>query len=316
MDSVLRPREIQARIRAGATPESVAAAAGTSVEKIMGFAAPALAERAYIAEQAQRASVRRRVGDGPAGRLGEAVAARLASDQLDAAAVEWDAWRREDGRWTVRAELPGPQAGAAAAEFTYDAAGRYVVAEDEASRRLVGERLTPGPSEPSLASPGLAAVTGPAASAPTEDGQLPLGDDAIELVTGRRPTPLTTPADTAATAATAATEPSSEEATVDLTDAVSGMTGLTASGTVPAPARTGDDWMLTQASPRPEPVADEDPQEEFEGLTPVVAQAAGRPAARPAPRAVPKTASRAARGRGRAQVPSWDEIMFGSSRSE
>ena len=45
MESVLRPRDIQARIRAGETPEAVAAAAQTSVEKIMAFAGPVLAER-------------------------------------------------------------------------------------------------------------------------------------------------------------------------------------------------------------------------------------------------------------------------------
>ncbi len=60
MESTLRPRDIQARIRAGETPEAVAHAAGTSVEKIMAFAAPVMAERAHVAQQAQLASVRRR----------------------------------------------------------------------------------------------------------------------------------------------------------------------------------------------------------------------------------------------------------------
>ncbi|MCW2843763.1 MAG: DNA-binding protein, partial [Nocardioides sp.] len=37
MDSALRPRDIQARIRAGETPEAVAEAAQTSVDRIMAF---------------------------------------------------------------------------------------------------------------------------------------------------------------------------------------------------------------------------------------------------------------------------------------
>ena len=45
MDSALRPRDIQARIRAGETPEAVAQAAQTTVDRIMAFAAPVLAER-------------------------------------------------------------------------------------------------------------------------------------------------------------------------------------------------------------------------------------------------------------------------------
>ena len=71
MESALRPRDIQARIRAGDSPEKVAAAAQTSVEKIMGFATPVLAERAHIAERAQRSSVRRKAGEGASRLLGD-----------------------------------------------------------------------------------------------------------------------------------------------------------------------------------------------------------------------------------------------------
>ncbi len=49
MDSVLRPRDIQARIRAGESLERVAEAAQTTTDRIMAFAAPVLAERAYVA---------------------------------------------------------------------------------------------------------------------------------------------------------------------------------------------------------------------------------------------------------------------------
>src|SRR4051794_11989509 len=77
MESALRPRDIQARIRAGESPESVASAAQTTVDRIMGFAMPVLAERAHIADRAQRASVRRRSSDGPARVLADAVAERL-----------------------------------------------------------------------------------------------------------------------------------------------------------------------------------------------------------------------------------------------
>ena len=53
-----RPRVIQARIRAGETPEQVAAASGTRVERIMRFAHPVLQERQRVAEQAREARVR------------------------------------------------------------------------------------------------------------------------------------------------------------------------------------------------------------------------------------------------------------------
>ena len=83
MESSLRPRDIQTRIRAGETPEAVAHAAGTSVEKIMPFAAPVMAERAHVAERAQLASVRRRSGETGARTLGEAVSAHLRSHNID-----------------------------------------------------------------------------------------------------------------------------------------------------------------------------------------------------------------------------------------
>src|SRR4051794_12379609 len=147
--SVLRPRDIQARIRSGESPEAVATAAQTTVDKIMGFATPVLAERAYVAQQAQKASVRRRAADGPIGHLGEAVNQRLTSSDADPEAVEWDAWRREDGRWTLVADFDTAE-GSRRAQFVYDVAGRYVVADDEESRWLVGER-TAGRAEVSVA---------------------------------------------------------------------------------------------------------------------------------------------------------------------
>ena len=82
MESTLRPRDIQARIRAGESPEAVAQAAQTSVEKIMPFAAPVLAERAHVAERAQRSSVRRKAGEAGARTLGDAVASTIGLARL------------------------------------------------------------------------------------------------------------------------------------------------------------------------------------------------------------------------------------------
>ena len=59
VESPLRPKEIQARIRAGETVEEIADAAGIAVERVRWFEGPVLAERAYVADQAQTASVRR-----------------------------------------------------------------------------------------------------------------------------------------------------------------------------------------------------------------------------------------------------------------
>ena len=148
MDSALRPRDIQARIRAGETPEAVAQAAQTSVDKIMAFAAPVLAERQHVAERAQRSSVRRTDGSQAAGgarTLGDAAATHLRSANVDPDKVEWDAWRREDGRWSLTATYSSPER-SGTAELTFDAPGNYVTLDNEDARWLVGEAVAVAPT--------------------------------------------------------------------------------------------------------------------------------------------------------------------------
>jgi hypothetical protein len=96
----LPPRVIQARIRAGETPEQVAAASGTRVERIMRFAHPVLQERARVAEQAQEARVRLSEGS-PNVALHRFMTDRLRLIDSDIDAVTWDAHRSDDGTWQI-----------------------------------------------------------------------------------------------------------------------------------------------------------------------------------------------------------------------
>ncbi|WP_369140703.1 septation protein SepH [Modestobacter versicolor] len=98
----LPPRVIQARIRAGESPEQVAHASGTRVERIMRFAHPVLQERARVAEQARDARVRLSEGT-PSIPLEQFMSERLRLLGADLDAVRWDAHRSEDGTWQVRA---------------------------------------------------------------------------------------------------------------------------------------------------------------------------------------------------------------------
>ncbi|MDO9381140.1 MAG: septation protein SepH [Nocardioidaceae bacterium] len=135
MDTALRPRDIQARIRRGESPEAVAEAAGVSVDKIMTYAVPVLAEREHVAGRARAATVRRKHVPGAPVVLGDTVDATLSAAGGDADDAVWDSWRREDGRWTVVVSVGDALAGT----FCFDGPGRYVVAEDEAGRTLVGD---------------------------------------------------------------------------------------------------------------------------------------------------------------------------------
>lgn len=138
----LRPKDIQTRIRAGESAEDVAAASGTTVEKIMPFAGPVLAEREHMAERAQKGSVRRRAGEpaGTARTLGAAVTARLGAFYLDAESVAWDSFRRPDGRWAVRGDFTSPERSGTAV-FVFDVAGNYAAAENDDARWLIGEQI-------------------------------------------------------------------------------------------------------------------------------------------------------------------------------
>src|SRR4051794_6783611 len=98
--NTLPPRVIQARIRAGETPEQVALASGTRIDRIMRFAHPVLQERGRIAEQSLRARVRLSEGV-PAGTLEQFMGERLRLLGADLDVVRWDAARSADGTWTV-----------------------------------------------------------------------------------------------------------------------------------------------------------------------------------------------------------------------
>jgi Protein of unknown function (DUF3071) len=124
----LPPRVIQARIRAGESPEQVAHASGTRVERIMRFAHPVLQERARVAEQARDARVRLSEGT-PSVPLEQFMSERLRLLGADLDAVRWDAHRSEDGTWQVRAAWrAGHKSGTT--RWTYDIPAKTVTPID------------------------------------------------------------------------------------------------------------------------------------------------------------------------------------------
>jgi len=149
VESHLRPRDIQARIRAGASAEEVAQLAGIPVERVRRFEGPVLAERAFMAERARKTPVRRQ-GESTGPQLGEAVAERLLLRGAEKDTVLWDSWRRDDGTWEVL--LVYRVAGEPhSASWTYDPPRRLVQAVDDEARSLIGESAAAQQAdEPSL----------------------------------------------------------------------------------------------------------------------------------------------------------------------
>ena len=135
--SVLTPKEIQARIRAGASVEQVAAAAGADVSRVERFAHPVLLERSRAAELATAAHPV--LADGPAVMtLLETVTTALVARGLQHDATTWDAWKNEDGRWTVQLTWhAGRSDNRAHFRFTPGAHGGTVTALDDAAGELI-----------------------------------------------------------------------------------------------------------------------------------------------------------------------------------
>jgi hypothetical protein len=135
--SGLRPKEIQAKIRSGASVEQVAAAAGADSARVERFAHPVLLERSRAAELATAAHPV--LADGPSVMtLLETVTSALVARGLDPEDTSWDAWRNEDGRWTVQMGWKaGLSDNVAHFRFTPGAHGGTVTAFDDAACELI-----------------------------------------------------------------------------------------------------------------------------------------------------------------------------------
>lgn len=298
VESHLRPRDIQARIRAGASAEEVASLAGIPVDRVRRFEGPVLAERAFMAERARKTPVRR-PGENTGPQLGEAVQERLLLRGADKETVQWDSWRRDDGTWEVLlvyrvATEPH------SASWTYDPPRRLVQAVDDEARALIGETddiAAPEPSFPFV--PRIARLP--------RDRPL---DRALE-----RPGAPEAEQEPAAPAAVAEQE---RDSLTSLLEAVPSFRG-----DMVVPERPA-------AAPAELPSAPEEPEQEPEAEEPPATAASAGSAYADVlmPRAVAShrdrlvgSTDRQAEADGvrpgrRAAVPSWDEIVFGTRRKK
>ncbi|MCR2051888.1 septation protein SepH [Actinomyces bowdenii] len=130
--SPLRPRQLQALMRAGATAAEVAASTGMKVDHVRRFEGPVLAERQWAVSQAQAC----RIGwekDSPL--LGELVVDRLATRGVDPSCLEWDALREGREPWLILVTFI-QAAEEKQARWTLDLTSRAVHALDDEARWL------------------------------------------------------------------------------------------------------------------------------------------------------------------------------------
>ncbi|MFD9599724.1 septation protein SepH [Streptomyces sp. NBC_01224] len=302
VESHLRPRDIQARIRAGASAEEVAQFAGIPVDRVRRFEGPVLAERAFMAERARKTPVRR-PGENTGPQLGEAVQERLLLRGADKETVQWDSWRRDDGTWEVL--LVYRVAGEPhSASWTYDPPRRLVQAVDDEARSLIGETddvAAPEPSFPFV--PRIARLP--------RDRPL---DRALDRQMERPTAPAPVPEPEEHIGGISAGE---RDSLTSLLEAVPSFRG---------------DMVVPERPAPPEPPAIEPAAQEPEADEPPAAAASAGAGSAYAdvlmPRAVAGhrdrltgTTDRQAEADGvrpgrRAAVPSWDEIVFGTRRKK
>ena len=118
-------------MRAGESAEQVAASAGMALDRVLRFAYPVLQERSRVVAQARTAPVRPPAPE----QLGDLVEERLVGRGTGADTLEWDAWRREDGRWAVRLSWRYGDS-AHAANWSLDLGRRALQSEDPAAEQL------------------------------------------------------------------------------------------------------------------------------------------------------------------------------------
>jgi Protein of unknown function (DUF3071) len=309
VESPLRPKEIQDRIRAGETADEIADVAGVPIERVRRFEGPVLAEREYRAQEAQRATVRGQGDSGPGPRLGDIVAERLAESGGSTDDVQWDSRKRPDGNWQVQLIFTAggrPQI----AEWVFDPQRRHAIpADDQAARLCLPE--ADWPAAP-LAGRGPASATvtpiGSRLSAagvhhPDSERLAARGGPAHG---GHSPAAASSAANTSAAAARqAARSAPSVSAGPPAGAAASAVSPASAAG----PASAGPPLSAGPPASAGGPPA---------SAAASAVEADGRSAAEPpedGAERVRRPARRAAGGRSRrASVPSWDEIMFGNSR--
>jgi hypothetical protein len=340
VENPLRPKEIQARIRAGETIEEIADAAGIPVERVRWFEGPVLAERGYVADQAQNASVRRQGDSTPGPRLGDIVGVRLTELGADPEDAQWDSRKHGDGSWQVQLAF---RAGGRLhiAEWLFDPRRRHVApADDNAARLSLPDAEVPAPAGGSLTAATVTPIRRPAfppqrgtpgsGAAPAPDSRPePPSEPAEESV----PEPVRVAARAASRGGPAVpTTPVPPRAPASRPPAAGEPPAASAppapapaapQATPSVPARTSDDQSAERRPAAPAeteaPAARVAPRN---GNGPAPHSEPAEPQGQPGPAAAeqrpaePPARSRgkkAQRGR-RASVPSWDEIMLGNSR--
>lgn len=137
----LTVKEIQRRLRAGESAESIARDGDTTVERVERFSGPILSERIWIINQAHDVSLRKESAREPFTFI-DIVVAKLSPRGVDSDALMWRTHRREDGTWNLELSYP-TSSGHGIARWSFEPTRRSIHPEDDNARWLLGEEPAP-----------------------------------------------------------------------------------------------------------------------------------------------------------------------------
>jgi Protein of unknown function (DUF3071) len=130
-------KELQARLRAGESMESISTNGHVSIEKIERYAQPILQERSYIISLAQKAEIKKLKMT-----LLEVVEAKLVPRGVEMKQCEWNTYRNDDGSWQILLAYP-TRDGKGNAEWRYESAKRRIESDDDGARWIFDEEPAP-----------------------------------------------------------------------------------------------------------------------------------------------------------------------------
>ncbi len=300
----LRPREIQDRIRHGASPEEVAADAGVPLSRIEGFAIPVLLERSNAADLARVSHPV--LSDGPSlDTLADKVDAALDHRGVDPDLIKWDAWRDRSGGWVICISWPAGLSDDARATWAFEPdshGGSTRALNEEAERILDPSRpatlrtVSSPPPQPSGPPPVRAVPT--LAPAPFDQFHESAHDDAGPAPSaGRAPITAVPPAAPAETPRLAPATGTGTPAAVPPASPASSTPAAVPPSAVTPPGSPTDprpDVTRGPADPRPAAKSEDTVEADEDFLQPTPTEPERKPSARRHP-----------------TMPSWEDVLLG-----
>jgi len=310
----ISPREVQASIRAGKSAEEVASSTGADLDYVRRFEGPVMAEREYVLSSVRAVSVSVGADATPATddtRFGDVIDSRLeASEATD---VSWSAYKDAESGWVAHVTYVAQEVDRAAT-WRFDTKKSTLAPLDGDAHTLSRQGNDPAPLVPRLRAVGHDA---------SESGRFDSGafevDVVVDEVVFERPDLERHRFDSRSPASVAATNRAPEAATdhnqtADLLEALRRRRGEREA------ARFDDPDDAKNAHPATGslrvidvPLDDFDAPERDIDTKPIDTPnpVARHPASGRSAPSSPATGSPRAR-KGRASMPSWDEIVFGA----